>query len=291
MLRILIAGCGKLGNVLGRQLADEGHAVWGLRRSADRIAPPLQALSADLCDANSLKDLPWRLDFVVYAAAASAYDDAAYAAAYVDGVRTLLNALYQADQPVRRFLMVSSTSVYGQHDGEWVDEESPTEPGGFGGQRLLQGEQAVLTGPFPGMVVRFAGIYGPGRNRLIERARQGTGCVAEPARYTNRIHIDDCAGVLAHLMRVPQPASVYLGVDDAPVSECEVMDWLAVQLGVAAPPRFKADDVNSGRGGNKRCRNTRLLESGYRFTYPSYREGYAAMLRAYSGEAGETNNK
>ena len=291
MLRILIAGCGKLGNLLGQQLAEEGHAVWGLRRSADKIAPPLQALSGDLCDSDSLKNLPWRLDFVIYAAAASAYNDAAYEAAYVDGVRTLQNVLYQTDQPVRRFFMVSSTSVYGQNEGGWVDEASLTEPGGFGGQRLLQGEQAVLSGPFPATVVRFAGIYGPGRNRLIERARQGAGCVADPERYTNRIHIDDCAGVLAHLMRLPQPAPVYLGVDEAPVSECEVMDWLAGQLGVDAPPRMKADDVNSGRGGNKRCRNTRLLESGYQFIYSSYREGYAAVLREYPSAGGEIGDE
>jgi nucleoside-diphosphate-sugar epimerase len=128
-------------------------------------------------------------------------------------------------------------------------------------------------------VVRFGGIYGPGRTRLIDSVRSGQ-ARCEPGLYTNRIHRDDCAGVLEHLLALAAPAPLYIGVDDEPALQCEVLRWLAQQLGVPPPVPSGAPDDSRRRGGNKRCCNARLRASGYRLLYPSYCEGYTALLRA-----------
>jgi len=145
-----------------------------------------------------------------------------------------------------------------------VDEDSATEPAGFSGRRLLEGEQAAREGPCPAIAVRFGGIYGPGRLRLLRKVLDGAPCTEKPPVYTNRIHRDDCAGVLAHLAWLESPEAAYLAVDGAPAPECEVMTWLAERLGVPAPQRLTSGGRTPARG-NKRCRNARLLASGYGF--------------------------
>lgn len=278
--RSLIAGCGKIGVRLGQALAEAGHRVWGLRRRSEPLPPPLTGLQADLLAPARLAEvLPGDLDCVFYLATPSRYDDAGYREAYVSGLVNLLSALDARRQRPRRVVFVSSTAVYGQADGSWVDEDSPTEPRGFNGRRVLEAEQALLGSSHHGTVVRFGGIYGPGRERMLRKVEAGDPCHADPPQYTNRIHEDDCIGVLAHIAALQAADSRYLAVDDHPSSECEVMDWLAERLDRPRPERIPAPP-DGGRAGNKRCSNARLKASGYRFIYPSFREGYAAMLAA-----------
>jgi nucleoside-diphosphate-sugar epimerase len=282
MANILIAGCGYVGTALGMRLVAAGHVVWGLRRSAEGLPPGIRHVAADLTAAETLQDLPPALDVVFYTAAPNGSDDAAYRAIYVDGLGHLLEALARQRQTPRRVLFTSSTAVYAQSSGEWVDETSPTKPGHFTGSRVLEGENLLLQGPFPAIVLRFGGIYGPGRTSLIVRVRQGVAtCRDSPPLYTNRIHRDDCAGALHHLMMSPEPDSLYIGVDHEPADQCDVLRWLAAQLG-APPPRV---EVSSGADTrrhrtNKRCRNAKLVASGYVFRYPTYRDGYTALLAA-----------
>lgn len=178
----------------------------------------------------------------------------------------------------QRLLFTSSTAVYGQQAGEWVDESSPTEPADFAGQRLLEGEALVRSAPFPGTVLRLGGIYGPGRSSLIERARGG---VSSASGYTNRIHRDDAAAALAHLAALPQVEGTLIGVDSEPALACEVLSWLAQRLELPAPRPGVVPSARAARG-SKRCRNARLLATGFRFRYPTYREGYAALLAEHS---------
>lgn len=278
MSRILIAGCGDIGSALGARLHADGHEVWGLRRSARALPAGIRALRADLTNLGALEVLPGGLDCAVYIATPDGYDDASYEAAYVSGPQNLITALLARSPGIARLIFVSSTSVYGQSNGAWVDEESETSPESFSGKRLLQGERLFLTNRPPGLVVRFGGIYGPGRNRLLQQVRDAGPCQEEPPLYTNRIHRDDCVAVLRHLLGLHNPDRIYLAVDSDPSPQCVVMDWLATQLGVSAPPRATPGD--NRRRSNKRCRNARLLSTGYRFLYPGYREGYGAILRA-----------
>jgi nucleoside-diphosphate-sugar epimerase len=280
MANILIAGCGYVGTALGLRLAAAGHVVWGIRRSAEGLPSGIRHVAADLTIPETLRELPPALDVVFYTAAPNGPDEAAYRAIYVDGLRYVLEALVRQHQSPQRVLLTSSTAVYAQLGGEWVDETSPTEPQHFTGRRVLEGERVLLDGPFPATVLRLGGIYGPGRTSLIERVRQGLAtCRDGPPLYTNRIHRDDCAGALHHLMTLPQPDSRYIAVDHEPADYCDVLCWLAAQLG-APPPRVEASSGTDTRRHrtNKRCRHDKLITSGYVFRYPTFREGYAALL-------------
>ena len=288
MARILIAGCGDVGTVLGQRLHATGHVVWGLKRRPADLPAAIRPLAADLTDPASLNRLPPELDFIVYSAAAAGFGEAQYRAAYRDGLQNLLTVLRQTGQRPRRLLFTSSTSVYGQQEGEWVDENSPAEADGFSGRCIRAGEELLWDSPWPSVAVRFGGIYGPGRTRLIDSVREGTATrPAGPPVYTNRIHRDDCARALQHLLELPEAGRLYVAVDDDPAPLDEVLGWLARQLGVAGPPVADRSPLKPGAAerdsamrlrASKRCRNARLRASGFEFRYPSYREGYAALL-------------
>jgi len=283
-MRVLIAGCGYVGGALAAELVADGHEVFGLRRGAGELPAGVVPVVADLSREVRVA-LPAGVEAVCYAVAPDEYTDDAYRLAYVEGPRLLLAALAEAGSSPRRILFSSSTAVYGQSGGEWVDEESETRPPGFSGRRLLEAEAALLGGSVPATIVRFGGIYGPGRTRLLESVRRGEARLRPGGpMYTNRIHRDDCAGALRHLLLLDEPASLYLGVDCEPAEEREVLCWLARAMGVAAPLEGQGPAAAAGLPlrprGSKRCANARLLASGYRFRFPTYREGYAALLGA-----------
>jgi nucleoside-diphosphate-sugar epimerase len=282
MARILIAGCGYVGSALGELLVRDGHTVWGLRRRPLSLPSGVTEIVADLGVASSLLELPDGIEQVFYMPSPGGSDDALYRSVYVVGLQHLLEAMDKQGQSPSHFFLVSSTSVYGQQKGEWVDETSPTEPTRFAGKRLLESEKVLADGPFRGTVVRFGGIYGPRRTRLIERVRSGGAVVSRATRYTNRIHRDDCAGALRHLAKLDTPDELYLGVDSEPAEEVEVLLWLAGALGAPPPRKVRASEHPDRPSGNKRCKNDRLLASGYKFRYPTFREGYRPLIAGLS---------
>jgi nucleoside-diphosphate-sugar epimerase len=252
------------------------------RRRHPALPAALHGLAGDLAAPETLVGIPDGIELLAYTAAADRSDDDAYRHAYVDGVRGVLAALAERGTRLRRVLFTSSTAVYGQTDGGWVDETSPTEPPGFSGRRVLEGERLMLGCGVPAVILRLAGIYGPGRTRLIDRVRGGDAVVADRTtpRWTNRIHRDDCAGAAHHLLGRSDATGIWIGVDHEPAEEGAVLDWLAARLGVP-PPRRAAEPATRGRPDtNKRCSNRKLLASGYRFRFPTFREGYAALLAA-----------
>lgn len=268
MSRVLIAGCGYVGSALADELLRLGHEVTALRRGDGDRPVGVRACRADLSDPSSLGGLPCP-DTVFYLASPDARTAEAYERCYVQGTRNLIHALAGAKP---QFILVTSTAVYGQNSGEWVDEESPADPVDYRGAIMLEAEEGVRSS-LAATVVRFGGIYGPGRARLIRLVENGEARCSEPPRYTNRIHRDDCAGMLAFLQGMEAPDGLYLGVDDAPVSDCELSTWLADRLGVSPPT-----PVRNELGANKRIRNARIRNAGYDFQYPSYREGYGPLL-------------
>lgn len=281
MARALIAGCGYVGSALASMLVDDGHEVWGIRRNPAALPPGVHPLPLDLADPAALAGLPPRLDFVAFTATADAFTDDAYRRAYVDAPRNLLAALAAQGQSPKRVVFTSSTSVYGQEDGEWVDETSPTEPAGFSGARMLEGERAFLGGPYPASVLRLGGIYGPGRTSVLDKVRSGQAeCPSGPS-WTNRIHRDDAAGALRHVLSLPDAAPAYLCVDREPAELCAIYRWLAARLALPAPPVVAdAADARRRTRSNKRCSSALLAASGYAFRYPSFREGFQSLIDA-----------
>ncbi|WP_110669796.1 SDR family oxidoreductase [Salinicola halophilus] len=276
----LILGCGDIGTQLGQQLLDAGHRVIGARRSASALeGTGIEPVSLDVADAAAVATLP-DADIVVYAVTADRFEESAYEAAYPQGLKTVISEFAQREAAPKRIFFVSSTSVYAQQGGEEVDETSPTEPNGFSGTLMREAEQALLDATLSGTVVRLSGIYGPGRDRLIRQVKEGRIAAANPPMYSNRIHRDDCAGVLGHLIGLAlddKPLEpIYLASDGDAAPLHEVMAWIAQRLKVETPEVIQSP---LRRRSSKRCNNARLIESGYRFHYPSFREGYEDVLK------------
>jgi nucleoside-diphosphate-sugar epimerase len=280
-VKVLVAGCGDLGTEVGLRFASAGHEVLGLRRRVELLPAPLVPLAGDL--GGALPPLPDDVDVVVLSAAAGHRSEDAYRRVYLDGSQRVLEALDDAGATPRRVVFVSSTAVYGDAGGGWVDESTPTGPSTATGQVLVAAERAVGGGPYPATVLRLAGIYGPGRTRLIDLVRSGEARLPPHPQPTNRIHRDDAAAAIVHLTTAVQdPAPVYVGVDHDPADRGEVLRFLAGELGLPPPPPEDPDRDAAGgarRGGDKRCRNDRLRATGFTFRFPTYREGYRALLR------------
>ncbi|MAD44687.1 MAG: NAD(P)-dependent oxidoreductase [Oceanospirillaceae bacterium] len=277
MARILIVGAGDIGGHLAERLIASGHDVWGLRRSDKPLADGVTLIQADVADPETLQSLPPDLDILVYSVASPAFSKEGYHEYYYKGLKHVLKAL--KDQDLKHTFFVSSSSVYHQMDGEWVDETSDTTPVSFAGKEMLAAEQALLTYKVPGTVVRFTGIYGPGRTRMIKQAQRGGHCDPEPPVWTNRIHRDDCVGVLDMLVtratRGQALDDIYLATDDEPATLFDVLEWMKDRIGDVEPDH---DVPEATRRANRRCSNKRLRDLGYEFIYPTYRDGYEDML-------------
>jgi len=272
--RILLAGCGDLGERVAQRLRAHGDEVWALRRQPPaRGMHGIHWLRGDLTDPASLRELPAGITRLVFLPAPATRDKAAYRAIFVDGLRHLLDALDR--RKLARVLFVSSSAVYGEHDGDWVDEATPTDPPGFNGAVLLEAEQWLAEQSLPSTVLRLAGLYGPGRLQLIERLRAGQLRVPrETPHWANRIHVDDAAAAIAHLLQLKSPQPLYLGVDDTPMPLDELYDFLAALIDAPLP----AEGAAPAGVGSKRLRNARLRASGWAPQWPDAREAYAALL-------------
>ena len=276
---VLIAGCGDIGSRLATRLLDSDWQVYGLRRSIDRLPAGVIGVAGDLFGAQCPAQWPTgQIDYLVYSAAATDHDEAGYQAAYVDGLTHTLNWLEQNGQRPKRLLFVSSSSVFGQKDGEWVDETSPAQASNYSGRIMLDAEQVALNSELAASVVRLTGIYGPGREWMLGQVRKGYRVAVDPPLYGNRIHADDAAGLLAFLLEADREGKtlddIYIGVDNAPVPLAEVVGWLRERLGVTE----WAEETSTRRAGSKRCSNARAKALGWEPRYSSYREGYAAIL-------------
>ena len=265
--RILLAGCGDLGMRLARRLIARGDTVFGLRRRVDALAAGITPVVADLNDPASLGALPQALDAVVCTMTPASRDESGYRRAYLDAPRNLRVALGES-RP--RWVFASSTAVYGGDSGERVDDDTVEAPDAFNGRVLLEAERSLSDAVTDLKVLRFTGIYGPGRLMMLRRARAAS--VAEP-RWTNRIHAEDAAGALEFALDHPELPAVCIASDGAPAREDEVLSWLAACLG--QPPPVCEGGPERGR----RIVPKRLLAAGFVPVFPDFRTGYSSLLQ------------
>ncbi|HMB49507.1 MAG TPA: SDR family oxidoreductase [Natronoarchaeum rubrum] len=298
-MRVAILGCGYVGVELGRQLTAAGHEAIGVRRSDDGVetieAAGFEAVQADVTDDESLAAVP-DADAVVFAASSGGRGAAAAREVYVDGLRTAIDHFGAREDAPERLVYTSSTGVYGDHDGAFVDESTPIEPTTEKTEVLAEAErlarERAAERGIDGTVARFSGLYGPDRYRL-ERYLEGP--VTEG--YLNMVHREDAAGAVRYLLEDDLARDeVVLVTDDEPAPKWEFADWLAEQCDEPAPPKRTKEDrledpdlSEAGRRRirtSKRCSNDRLRELGYELAYPTYREGYRAAIEAYLGASG-----
>ncbi len=245
------------------------------RRERSLVAPH-RNLCADASDAGALREaLAEGPEIIVLTLTPGERSPEAYRARYLAVVETLLTELQQTQPAPRRIFFVSSTSVYGQSAGEWVTEASPAEPSSDTAKVLRECEARLWQAEVPVTVIRFSGIYGPGRWHLLKQVVAGR---AGNAAWTNRIHSEDCAGVIAWLIKAvfaerPLP-SLLLASDAQPVRAHDVRQWLANAMHCRLSPSEQSDGVTLGR----RCDSSQLRALGYSFQYPGYREGFAELI-------------
>jgi nucleoside-diphosphate-sugar epimerase len=274
----LVIGCGYLGGRVAGQWLSQGHEVYATTRS-ERRADELRHLGVkpvryDVLDLASLPPLP-RADTVVHSIALDRTSGRTMRDLYVGGLTNLLSLLPKP----RRFLYVGSTGVYGQEDGGRVDEDSATEPKDASGKVVLEAEQA-LRQMFPeAVVLRFAGIYGPGRILREQAIRQGEPIAGDPDRWLNLIHVEDGAGAVLAAEANGQAGETYNVSDGHPVRRREFYSTLARLLG-APEPRFVPPEGNaSHERANRRIGNRRLMEDlGLPLRYRSYEVGLVESL-------------
>ena len=296
-MRVAIVGCGYVGLELGRQLTEAGHDVVGVRRSDEGLAAiedaGFEAVRADVTDPDSLAAVP-DVDWLVFAASSGGRGADAAQRVFVDGLETTIDHFAARDEPPERLVYTSSTGVYGDHGGDFVDESTPLEPTTDKTRVLVEAErvarEVAADNGIEGTVARFAGLYGPDRYRL---ERYIDGPVTEG--YLNMVHREDAAGAVAYLLTEDLArGEVVMVVDDEPVDKWAFADWLADECGVPEPEkrtneeRLAAGDLSEAARRriltSKRCSNQKLRDLGYEFRYPTFREGYRAAIDAYRAE-------
>jgi nucleoside-diphosphate-sugar epimerase len=286
----LIVGCGYLGQRVGVLLSGRGERVFGSVRSsarADAIARlGIEPVIADVLSPASLRALP-TAERVLYCVGFDRSAGASMRAVYVDGLKNVLNHLDRSPV-IKRFVQASSTGVYGQTGGEWVDENSPAVPASDSGRVVLEAEECVRgwasrrDGSCFAVVIRFAGLYGPDRVVRLGLVKSGEPIPGDPEKLLNLIHIDDAAQAAVAALAAPDVAPVYLASDDRPVTRRDYYARVAALVGAPAPrfvPPQPGSAVDARDATSKRIANGRMKTGlGVDLFYPDIMTGLPAAL-------------
>lgn len=272
---LLIVGCGDIGTRVGLALRAHDWRISALRRSPDQLPQDFYRYAGDYTSVGGLSSIAeLRPDFILFSPLPSRRDTEGYQMGFRDSV-TCLGASGVVSA-VQHSVYVSSTRVYAESDGGWVEEDSPLNQEDPAALAIIEGEERMraLTGT---TVVRPSGIYGAFPGMLLERIASGLR-TTDSGRYSNRIHRDDVAGLITHLlMRLATgeslPATVNAS-DDAPVPIGDVEEWLAKQLGVTTMQPVAATRPVASR----RVSNRLMHAQGYQLRYPDWQSGYGPLL-------------
>ena len=275
-MRVLIVGYGKLGSAFAQITRAAGHECWAISRSG-RDAPHATMLRGDVTDPATIPKLD-PVDAVVYCVSATERTDAGYRDAYPVGLRNIVNALHDSSEATR-LLFVSSTGVYGQDDGSWVDESAATTPTRFQGARMVEAEHIALDSGLTASCLRLGGIYGPERTYLLDSVKRGAVQLDSQVRHwTNRIHSHDAARAMLHVLGLERAPQLLNVCDCEPALRDDVLRWIAARTGVSSQaPTEGGSEVLPRPETGKRVSVARLLDTGFAHAYPTFREGYGAL--------------
>jgi nucleoside-diphosphate-sugar epimerase len=281
MSRILIAGCGYVGAAAADLFQAAGWEVEGWTHSAESAAKlaekPFPVRAVDIAVRGAVEAATAsRFDAVIHCASSGGGGAESYRRIYLEGARNLLTVL----RP-NTFLYTSSTSVYAQTGGEWIDEESPAEPAHETGRILRETEEFVRQNG--GMVARLAGIYGPGRSALLRKFLAAEARIEEGGtRYVNQAHRDDIAPALLQLVTTPNESEIFNVVDNEPRTQQEAYAWLAAKLNRPLPPTAPRAGTRKRGASNKRVSNRKLRSLGWEAMFPTFEVGMEnSVLPAY----------
>ena len=297
-LRRLVVGCGYLGQPVAASWLADGDQVFVTTRCETRAAELANAgfrpIVCDVTQPESLSQLSAVSAYqtVLFAVGFDRQSDSSIEDVYVDGLRHVLAALPKT----HCFIYISSTGVYGQSQGEWVDEQSPCEPTRAGGKACLAAERLLQSSSWTeqAVVLRLAGIYGPGRIPNRSRLIAGQPMIAPTDSYLNLIHVEDAVRAIRSCAQSARPPVTYVVSDNHPVRRRAYYTELARLSGIR-PSSITfidaADDArDQRRTGNKRVRSTAILDAlQIAWQYPDYRHGLAAVVADEPVDARKTD--
>jgi nucleoside-diphosphate-sugar epimerase len=292
--KLLMVGFGKLPTQVLDSLVSAGYLKGGLKGSftsdlkcdvlkqTPLLEKPLalnKVYLGSVAEPASWAQLPQHYDAILFCLSPAGRSPSEYEKVFEKGLSLCAMNFKQAEK-MPHVIFVSSTSVYGQHKGEIVSEDSPTEPTSATAVCLVAAEQVLIHSGLAHTIVRFSGIYGGSRTRMLDQVVDQAPLLSQAARLSNRIHESDCVGFLsfliAQVIEKKALATCYVASDSEPCELNEVYEYIADRLGVGLS--FGELNTGSSRGGNKRCSNARMLASGYTLKYPSFRDGYSELI-------------
>ncbi|MGB0370850.1 MAG: NAD-dependent epimerase/dehydratase family protein [Opitutales bacterium] len=288
---LAVLGAGYIGSQLAQEASKKGWNVWALTRNPERISElselGVNTIQARTDDAGWESEMPDQVNAVVYCASSAARGVEGYRQSYVDGQKRAL--AWAEARGVQQYVYTSSTSVYGEAHGKWVDEESGPWSDTEYAKILLEAEKLVLSSQVHSAVLRLAGIYGPQRHLLWDRVAEATDSrlPGYGDTYLNLIHRDDCVAAIIALIATPSSESrVYNLADDDPATRQEIVDWCVGRLNkprILFDPEMASLDKRaarfaSGRRPNRRIRADQFkTEIGWKPKYSDFREGYQGI--------------
>jgi len=287
----LVFGCGYLGKRVARLWSAAGDTVYAVTRSPDRAsefsAAGWRPIVADITDESALSTALATIEPPETVLFAVGFDRSSHHSihdVYVAGLTNSLQSLAGHSSSIRKFLYISSTGVFGQTDGSWVDESSECRPTRDGGRACLEAEQRLRASPFGerAIILRCSGLYGPGRIPYLRQLQAGEPLAVPADGFLNLIHIDDAAAVVISAARQLSPPELLIVSDGHPVLRRDYYATLARLLNAPAP-RFvapaAASAVAARAGGDKQVRNARLAALlPFAWQYPNHEAGLAAIV-------------
>lgn len=289
-MNILIFGCGYVGQHTSKKLADAGHTVYGTVRNAEaaegllkaNIKPILISEIKDIFDANELQNITHIIDSIPLEKTGTGLTNPQ------DG---FVQKLIKKIPNLKWAGYLSTTGVYGDSGGEWVDEDTPTNPTSERGQQRLIAEKTWLGNFANAEIFRISGIYGPDRNLLPTLAKGGyTAIKWDTPHYSNRIHVHDIADALISAIESPKPGRIVNLSDDTPCPHADYVSELCTAAGFPPPVLITPDEAKSRLSlsaldffmDNKRISNKKLHQELLpQLKYPSFRDALPELIKEF----------
>ncbi|KSU65634.1 NAD-dependent epimerase/dehydratase family protein [Arthrobacter sp. NIO-1057] len=280
-MQVLLVSAGDVAIEAGLRFARAGDQITGWRRNSAKLPTSFTGQDVDLLQPASWPQINPETEVVVFTPVPAARTIEAYTRSYLEVAKELVSRLKVQAPQLRRFIYVSSSAVSGGGEGEWIDESTEVAPNRPTSQVLADTERALLDSGLPVTILRASGIYGPGRNHLINQVRDASARMPLESHWTNRIHRDDLAQAVVHVAQLGADAEqIYMVTDNEPAQIGEIYTFLAQQLSLPVPPQATEPAVR--RAANRRIRNDKLLATGFTLQFPGYREGYRSVLAGES---------
>ena len=274
--KLLIIGCGKLGQRIGNHLAELPIEIVGIKRTLPKTPTRFKILALDIFSdkfSGSLNHI--NPDFVIYCVSSDSQTEESYQKNYVEGLRSTVKVLGQLDN-FQHLFFISSTRVYGQVTDKFLSESTNPQPSDYGGRALLEAEKCLENLLFKSTILRLSGIYGDDRRHMLGIASDMTRWPPED-RWTNRIHEEDAVSfisfLLTEMLNKKDVEDLYLVTDSQPVSLYEVLSWIRSELGLSVDKTPVPNKING-----KKLVSEILPRLNFSFKHPNYKTGYAQMI-------------